>query len=210
MNTEIEVTPEKSIQLERVRLKNALDCVEMAFSDLLDPGLSSDHLCKVAFHAGRLRALLRASLRFPRISLGFLSLRDAEGLPRFAISDWGFASPRQSEWTPQYGYQVADGVNLAARNLRDERVRESSFDGWRVHALPPPVPDGAAEQVKRCGIEFDRTYLVWEADWLEGPASGGKDPLVIGVVLEAPFLIAKWDQTKIEDYVAHEFTEEVK
>lgn len=78
-----------------------------------------------------------------------------------------------------------------------------------VVAVCPPPPDEVRKSVCKVASKFDEVFIAFEADWRED-ASVYDDPLIIGVrkvgIVEESFLLAVYDPTKLEHYIASEFT----
>lgn len=87
------------------------------------------------------------------------------------------------------GHLIAENSNRGVFNI--------------MNAQPPTFPMDVTMRVDKVKGKFDHVVTVWEAEWLPAPNA---DPLVIGVIGDTCFLIDRFDLTKMEHYIASEFT----
>lgn len=99
--------------------------------------------------------------------------------------------------------QNASWANMEAL----ERVlgRHGQANGLRLVAECPPPPAEVRATVSKVQHKFHEVFIAFEADWRED-VSVPLDPLVIGVNASGSFLLAVYDPTKLEHYIASEFT----
>ena len=80
------------------------------------------------------------------------------------------------------------------------------FEGTQLNetfatATPTSQPtDEANAVVEEHGNKFERLMVAWHASW----NSNAGDPLLIGVIDGVWFILAKWDMTDLESFVAGE------
>jgi len=113
------------------------------------------------------------------------------------------------------------------RLFGDRPENRSSVERFTLVAECPPPPVEVLKSVERVASKFDEIFIAFEADWRED-VSVVLDPLVIGVKTRtekreekgykgefvertytydvAAYLLAVYDPTKLEHYIASEFT----
>lgn len=93
------------------------------------------------------------------------------------------------------------------RMMVEENQREihAKFKNGSItlHATCPSVPAVIIQNLNRLAGRFERTEIVWEAQW--SAYAEVKDPLIIGIIGNTSFLIDQFDATKLERYVMSEF-----
>ena len=143
---------------------------------------------------------LELSVKFRRLDMAFLQMRGADKVPKFAILEYdrfkaGTASCLLSQAN---GYQMADGSTRFGELFR----RGDYFSD--VQATPKVnVPESVDAVVMENADQFDELLVAWEADW----QPGAKDPIVIGRLGAYYYVVATWDMTELESFVAEAFAE---
>jgi hypothetical protein len=180
---------------------------------------------RLAAEIARLEAELRAAklqldARFPRIDMGFMKKRGWNLYPAFALfdvtlpplcllklrHDWIPATNRTLDQRlvecspmPNLMWEYADLEWLRAKVLS---TRES-IELWTE--LKGVIPGEVRQLIKQNIGTFDQIAIAAEvAKWNERIGPG--DPLVLGRVGPLWWLIAKFDTTPLEEYVAKEFS----
>lgn len=132
-------------------------------------------------------------------------------VPAFALS--GFP-PGVDAFDPMNGVSGLYGVEYPEDALKENRALRERVTHERpteyvsfpnVHAAAPAIPATIARRVGAIAPRFDRVATAWEAQW-EGAAVAAKDPLVLGGIGDLWFLLDQFDLTKLERYIASEFT----
>lgn len=148
---------------------------------------------------------LDLAAKFKRIDMSFLQMRGANGIPKFALLPYDdFKAGDKSCVLDYQGYhfldpKVSGGV---VKRFGELFVRGDAFSNSM--ALPKVmVPESVDATVEAERQSFDEILVAWEADWQ--PRTG--DPLVIGRKGTLYFLVASWDMTQLESFVAGTLTE---
>ena len=141
---------------------------------------------------------LELSVKFRRIDMAFLQMRGAGGVPKFALIEYERFKAGEPCVLDQSGYQMQDG------SLRfGELFRRGDFFS-QVTATPKVnVPESVDATVTEECEKFDEVLVAWEADW----QPGAKDPIVIGRLGAYYYVVATWDMTELESFVADAFAE---
>ena len=143
---------------------------------------------------------LELASKYKRLDMSFLQMRGPDKVPKFALLPYGEfkAGDKSCELSQQFGYRFSDGSNRFAELF----VRGDYFNN--VTALPkvmvPETVDAIVESAKE---EFDEIIVAWEADW----QPRGGDPIVIGRKGALYFIVATWDMTELESFVANTLAE---
>lgn len=139
--------------------------------------------------------MIALSEKFKRIDIEFLQMQDpVTKYPRFAILTYDEYTQRQA------CYFNMDGWNSRFKNLIPRNQNGMTIPQLDCVA-DKAVPQTVKALVSEAKEHFDETFVAWEANW--NPQQ--KDPLVLGRVADLFFIIAKWDVSNLESYVASEF-----
>jgi hypothetical protein len=146
-------------------------------------------------------ASMQLALEFKRMDMAFLQMRGAGSLPKFAVQFFDrFVRGEAIVLTQGGGYLLKDEANRDCNRFGEFFVRGDYFNDQQ--ATPKHVvPETIAAIVEGVRDRFDEVFVAWEADWQ--PRDG--DPLVIGRKGAYYYLIAAWDMTKLESFVAGTF-----
>jgi len=142
---------------------------------------------------------LELAAKYKRMNMSFLQIRGENNVPKFALLEYdSFKSGDKSCVLSQSGYLMDD----QSRRFGELFARGDFFSD--LTAMPKMVvPEDVDAQVTMIRDEFDEVLVAWEADWQ--PRKG--DPIVIGRKGALYFMIATWDMTKLESFVANTLTE---
>lgn len=144
----------------------------------------------------KLALIEELAVRFKRIDIEFLQMAK-DNFPVFALQTWeNYLAGVGCSFTNTSGYAI--GNTWAFRELF---VKQALTSGTSAPKATPPATVKAIVEPLR--PQLDEVYVAWEADWV--PAAAG-DPLVIGELDGLYFLIAQWDTTKLESYIAATLT----
>jgi hypothetical protein len=142
-----------------------------------------------------LENLVKMSKKFPRIDMNFLEMKDPTGVPKFAILDLHSYENNYNSEVSSLGWRIGD------KHYFQEFAPE--IVGTKYTTKKASIPQGVKAKLDDVRDKFNRVYIAWEADWQTAPQG---DPLLIGEIEGVYFLIDKWDTTKLESYIASEFT----
>jgi hypothetical protein len=146
-------------------------------------------------------ASMQLALEFKRIDMAFLQMRGVSALPKFAIQFFDrFVRGEPIVLTQSGGYQLKDDGERDCQRF-GEFFRRGDYFSDQQATPKHVVPETIAAQVEDVRSRFDEVFVAWEADWQ--PRDG--DPLVIGRKGAYYYLIAAWDMTKLESFVAGTF-----
>jgi hypothetical protein len=137
--------------------------------------------------------------KYKRIDMSFLQMRGEAKVPKFALLPYDdFKTGDKSCVLAMRGYQFPD-MSLRFGELF---TRGDYFND--VTAMPKVmVPETIDAIVAAARDEFDELIVAWEADW----QPRGGDPIVIGRKGALYFVVATWDMTELESFVAATLTE---
>lgn len=85
------------------------------------------------------------------------------------------------------------------------RGRREDVERFSLVAECPAPPAEVKSSVAAVAGKFEEIFIAFEADWRED-VSVVLDPLVIGIKAGESYLLAVYDPTKLEHYIASEFT----
>ena len=141
-----------------------------------------------------LNRLELAASRFKRIDIRFLQIVKAgQSLPAFAILPYHeYKIGQPCNWN---GY--LNGYDCGFAELFTNKPNLDSF----AQSVPPGlIPESVEILHEEVNGHFDQIMIAWEADW----QVAGDDPLMIGEIDSVWFLLAQWDATKLESFIASE------
>ena len=150
----------------------------------------------------KLDSIERMASRFKRIDIKFLSIpsKGDQSLPAFAVlpfEEYKAGVLCNYDGNAQgYSWPCSSGVD--SHNFVDVLKLSSNLFGAAAAAPTSQITDEALAIASDVGSEFDRIMVAWEANWAENAG----DPLMIGEIDGVWFLLAKWDTTSLESYVA--------
>jgi hypothetical protein len=138
---------------------------------------------------------LELAAKYKRIDMSFLQMRGAGSIPKFALLPYhDFKTGDKFCSLSVRGYQFPDMSTRFAELF----IRGDFFND--VTAMPkvmvPETVDAIVESAKE---DFEEIIVAWEADWQ--PRKG--DPIVIGRKSALYFIVATWDMTELESFVAN-------
>lgn len=129
-------------------------------------------------------------------------------LPVFQRDRWSEGSiHRTIEWWPS---SSDDRMSVAEQISKYNVSRQDAIQmsqRIRCETVCPAPPKGVRERVASVQDKFDRVDIAWEAEYRAELRI--QDPLVIGVIGRTEFLIDEYDASKLERYIASEFTRTV-
>ena len=168
--------------------------------------------------------------RFPVFDTGCLKMmRKEKGLKVFQKQQWGPEQEKVFEldiWVPVFGFSslpqghsgsiavvswqptnydyMGNSIDEAIKT-ENRRELETKAKGAAImlETRCPPVPGGITRRVEKVAHRFERTSIVWEAQW--SAYQEIKDPLILGHIGNLVFLLDQFDATKLERYVMSEF-----
>ena len=165
--------------------------------------------------------------RFPVFDTSCLKMmRKEKGLKVFQKQSWdqekvyeldiwvpvfGFSSLPSSgsvaavSWSPtNYDYMgISIDEAIKAENRREVDSKVTRGATLTLETKCPPVPGGITRKVDKLSHRFERTSIVWEAQW--SAYQEIKDPLILGHIGNLVFLLDQFDASKLERYVMGEF-----
>lgn len=131
--------------------------------------------------------------RFKRIDIKFLTIvKQGNTLPSFAVLP---VDDYRSGSTCSFNGYMSGYDDGLFRDLFSKMTSLSSGTATPAHQ----IPDDAEAILSEVKGDFDRVLVAWEAEW---QPLVDADPLMIGEIDGIWFLLAKWDTTKLESYVA--------
>lgn len=175
----------------------------------------------------RLVEAMKIAGSFKRIDMSFLQMV-RNGMPVFAILPYDlYRVEAECKWNGIVGNYVwhnsqgkeefgfcgfapsqrqiphpPEEESISGRMDRRDVMRSFSNGVANLKCTPTKrVPETVSAKVDECRLAFDEVYVAWEAEW----QTEQKDPLVIGLRAGFYFIIAKWDLSNMESYVAAEF-----
>lgn len=166
--------------------------------------------------------------RFPVFDTSCLKrMRKEKGLKVIQKNQWGPTPETVYEldiWVPVFGFAtLPQGSSVAScqwsptsheymaipidesMTTENRREVESKTKGAQpmLETKCPPVPGAITRKVEKVSHRFERTSIVWEAQW--SAYQEIKDPLILGHIGNIIFLLDQFDATKLERYVMSEF-----
>lgn len=177
---------------------------------------------KTGMMMGALQALIDAEnaltlwLECKALDLGFLeNVHPTTKLPRFASLDlWAYKRAVGGRARDGNGAFAKQGVKMqkdGCQFLRGELMYRQNQEGVRtpaeelVYIALPPSPVPAAIEAKANTLPGEK-FVAWEATWEKAPKIEVKDPILYTVTSRGAFVVGAWDMTKLEAYIASEFT----
>lgn len=154
-------------------------------------------------------------------------MRKEKGLKVFLKQAWGPETEKAYEldlWVPVFGFSSLGGHgtvpvatwsptgydymgNSIDEAIKTENRREIEAKAKNVtitlESKCPPVPGGITRKIEQLSHRFERTSIVWEAQW--SAYQEVKDPLILGHIGNLVFLLDQFDASKLERYVMGEF-----
>lgn len=147
-------------------------------------------------------------IRLPRFAVVQLHSKKKPGYAVGSVAE-AHAELGLGRYTRLHGFSLgAEYVSCELTGATEAFQRGGAWDGQdeiRLQAKAPAVPASIREQVAGVAEDFDSLALVYEAEWEVHQVA--PDPLVIGTTAGHNFLVAQFDLTKMESYIASEFTE---
>lgn len=163
----------------------------------------------------RIRKLQKAKLRNLEVvhsQKGVTVVDDLEvelSLPAFATIPWGpkggsYESPIQQlgDWE-----QNEEAILKALGTTRRNRQVELQLWRVRLEAKCPAPPAAVAKGIEHIKGRFDDLTIGYEAEWAQAPV---RDPLILGRIAGTWFLLDEYDASKLERYIASEFSRRPK
>jgi len=155
----------------------------------------------IALKRRKLEAIERMACRFKRVDIKFLAIpaKNDRNRPAFAILPLdAYRSGVSCTYSGNNsGYSWPGTGGTSAGNFADV-FRKTNLISTGTSSPASEVPDEAMAIAQEVGREFDRIAVAWEADWVDDAG----DPLMIGEIDGIWFLLAKWDTTALESYIA--------
>jgi hypothetical protein len=135
--------------------------------------------------------------------MAFLQIRGDNNIPKFALLPYDlYKSGTGTCELAQDGYTFTPNPTPSTKRFGEMFTRGDSFN-W-VSAVPKAqVPESVDALVQECKDQFDEILVAWEADWQ--PRKG--DPIVIGRIGGYYYIVATWDMTELESFVASTMVE---
>lgn len=168
--------------------------------------------------------------RFPVFDTGCIKMmRKEKGLKVIQKNQWGSTPETVYEldiWVPVFGFGALPSGHEGAlasvtwqptnydymghsidESMKAENRREietkAKGAALTLETKCPPVPGGITRRVQKVSHRFERTSIVWEAQW--SAYQEIKDPLILGHIGNTVFLLDQFDASKLERYVMSEF-----
>jgi hypothetical protein len=142
---------------------------------------------------------MELALEFKRLDMAFLQIRGESKIPKFALLDYDeYKSGSRSCELGMTGYKAKDGsVRFGELFARGDWFNDVTAS---AKTLVPETVDAIVQQHRE---RFDEILIAWEADW----QPRGGDPIVIGRKGTYYYVVATWDMTELESFVAGTFAE---
>jgi len=127
-------------------------------------------------------------------------------VPVFGFSSLpGHGDVARVQWQPTnydyMGHPLDEAVKAENRRELDSKMTRGAT--LTLETKCPPVPGGITRKVDQLSHRFERTSIVWEAQW--SAYQEIKDPLILGHIGNLVFLLDQFDASKLERYVMGEF-----
>lgn len=161
----------------------------VAFAESVEDPVFRQNLMAIA-------AAMQLATEFKRIDMAFLQMRGEGGLPKFALLDYDDFRDGKLCTLTQNGFS-----NDAGQLRFGEFFKRGDFFTDQTAMPKSVVPESVAAIVEQNRERFDELLVAWEADWQ--PRKG--DPIVIGRKSGYFYIVATWDLTKLESFVAGVF-----
>lgn len=125
--------------------------------------------------------------------------------PRFGVVDYqGFSACEIVLQRLERGVKLPFGGDYHMVEVGDSPLQPGEDQSIRLSAKAPAVPETVRALVEPVRYRFQQLDVVYEAEW--SVQDQAKDPLVIGTIEGHHFVVAQWDLTQMESYIAREFT----
>ena len=142
---------------------------------------------------------MELALEFKRIDMAFLQIRGASNCPKFALLAYDDYKAGGTCRLGTMGYTNPNNITVAPRF--GELFTRGDYFGDVEARAKQMVPETVDAIVQQHADKFDELLVAWEADWQ--PRDG--DPIVIGRRGTYYYVVATWDLTELESFVAGTF-----